>query len=226
MTVSGTSRLVVYTGNGATLVFPYTFWVQEAADLKVYRRTISSGQLTLLTLGADYTVTGVSETANSGGNVTIITTAPTTAYEIIIVRDVADTQDLDIVNQDGFLPATLEFELDRIVMMIQDLSEQSTRALKVALGKTITSTAGHAYITDAYGNMVDGGAFDAVNAAVSAAAAAASAAAALASEIAAAASAALATGDVVGAASGTACGIALTGAVLALVPLPLAAETM
>lgn len=217
MTIADIPPVVTYTGNGVTTVFPYAFWVQRPEDMLVYRQLISTGALTPLVAGADYNATGISEVGPGGGNVTTIGTPISALNRIIISRSVDLTQDLDIANQDGFLPDTLEHQLDRIVMMLQEAANTGNdRALTIPLGGTKVAVPNHIYITDVNGDMVDGGVPDTASAALaaaSAAAASASQSAATASQSAAAssASAAAASATASAASAVTAIKVAATG---------------
>ena len=64
MTVSTLDFYKVYIAAAAQTVFPYTFMILAAADLRVY----DNG--TLMVLGVDYTVSGAGSEA--GGNVTFV----------------------------------------------------------------------------------------------------------------------------------------------------------
>lgn len=131
MTISTQSRVVQYTGNGVTTVFPFTFPVRDADHLlvQVYNKT----DLSVVTLDpSDYTATGVGP-ASSGGSITYNPLGvPLTSNDLIVIyRQVPYIQDLDIVNQSGFYPETLEGQLDLMVMQVQQLAESVSRALVV-----------------------------------------------------------------------------------------------
>lgn len=191
MTLSSANRTVVYTGNGTTTVFPYSFWIQKIGDYKVYLRLISTGGDTLLVEGVDYSITGIDPNPAAGGNVTYpLSGSPMpSTHKIVITRIVAYTQDLDIRNQDGFLPDTLENELDRMVMQIQQLADDLSRTMRVPIGTAISTVVDHYYATDGNGFFRDVGVLNQAASETSAAESAASALEAAASAIAAAASA-------------------------------------
>lgn len=214
MTLASSTRSVTYHGNGVTTVFPYAFWIQKLEDLQVSLITVATGVAEDVT--ADITsVTGISPDPSAGGDVTydLLGVPISSAYDLVIARTVDYTQDLDIRNQDGFLPDTLESELDRIVMQTQQLGDDAARSLRVPIGQDVTSVVDHVYVTDGYGTMKDGGVLSQAAAATSAAEAAVSAAAALVSQSAAAVSAAAAL--VSQGAAATSAGTATTQAGLA-----------
>ncbi len=135
MTVSSSTRKVIYTGNGVTTVWPFTFPVYRTTDLSVQLLDIATNTITNFTA---YTVTGIGP-GSSGGAVTI-SPALANTKKVIIQRTVPYTQLLELLNQGGFYPETLEEALDFVVMQVQqladDTSDVSSRAIKVPLGET------------------------------------------------------------------------------------------
>lgn len=129
MTISNTTRVAVFIGNGVTTVFPFTFPIYDAVDLEVrlYNRTDNTY---VIIPDSQYSATGIGPnsvggavTYNPGGN-----PIPNTQL-LALYRTVAYTQDTDIRNQDGFYPEVIERQLDKIVMQIQQLAEELDRAL-------------------------------------------------------------------------------------------------
>jgi hypothetical protein len=128
MTVaSATSKSGPYNGNGVQTVFAYGFKVFADTELEVIRAA-ASGAETTLTLGTDYTVSGVG--LDVGGNVTL-TAAPASGETLVILRSMPFTQQTDLRNQGGFYPEVHERVFDRIVMQVQQLKEAVERAVKV-----------------------------------------------------------------------------------------------
>lgn len=171
MTVNNASNTVSYPGNGVTTVWPYPFQMPDLPSVNVAILDVATQSLTALAPG-DYSITGVG--TPDGGEVTypLGVGAPiTVAKRIVIWREVPFSQDLDINNQSPYFPNTLEQQLDRMVMMTQQLAEESSRSIKVVQG----STASPEDLIDQIGQT-------AADSAASAGASAASAAAALASE--------------------------------------------
>ncbi|WP_065755378.1 hypothetical protein [Bradyrhizobium paxllaeri] len=110
-----------YIGNGATTVFDYEFRILNEAHIRVIRA--QAGIETVLTLGADYTVSGVGDAG--GGSITA-TVAPTAAQTITILRDVPFTQDTDLENQGSYFAETIEAALDLSAMRDQQLRSALT----------------------------------------------------------------------------------------------------
>lgn len=130
MTVTNTDNKMIYTGDGGTLVFPYTFKIFEDGDLEVKTVLIATGAETVLTLTTDYTVSGAGNP--SGGNVTLLITAPDNTYNIVITRILPITQQIDYIEADTFPAESHEEGLDRGTMVDQQLQEQIDRAIQLA----------------------------------------------------------------------------------------------
>src|SRR5574343_298731 len=109
MTVSSGYTPDIYTGNGTLTIYPYTFRILQASDLLVQLKNISTGVFTTLILNTDYTVSSVG--SGTGGNVTF-TSAPTSAYQIVLSRDVTIEQEQDYRENDPFPAETVETALD------------------------------------------------------------------------------------------------------------------
>lgn len=133
MTISSSTRKAgPYTGNGVTTSFSFSFKVFQASDLEVVRTNLS-GVESILVLGTDYTVTlNSNQNSNPGGSITA-TTAPASGFKITITSNIAYTQALDLTNQGGFYPTTINDALDRTTIQIQQLNEQVSRAAKLPI---------------------------------------------------------------------------------------------
>ena len=194
MTISTTNIKNSYAGNSNTSVFQYTFKILANTELQVIIRA-SSGTETVKTLTTHYTVSGVGNA--SGGNVTFTSgNIPATGETVVIRRVTAQTQNLDLVENDPFSAETVESAFDKLTSINQELQEQLDRSIKVSRTATITtpeitddatSRAGKLLGFDSTGNVLDatidgtGIAVSATNAANSATASANSASAAAAS---------------------------------------------
>ena len=138
MTVSTTTLKNSYSGNGSTTAFAYGFKVFDSSELKVYIRS-STGTETLKSEGtgsANYGVSGVG--SSSGGNVTFVT-APASGETVVILRDTALTQSLDLVENDPFLSDSFEDSLDKLTHTVQELDEEVQRSFKVSKTNSITT---------------------------------------------------------------------------------------
>ncbi|HBR2052478.1 TPA: hypothetical protein L9M74_003294 [Klebsiella pneumoniae] len=115
MTVSTQVSRNEYTGNGATTQYDFTFRILDKSHLLVQTLDTSESIVTL-TLGTDYTVTGVNR--YNGGKV-VLTSALPVGYKISIERSTPVTQESSIRNQGGFLPEIHEDAFDKLTMIIQ-----------------------------------------------------------------------------------------------------------
>lgn len=197
MTVpSKTSTTGPQNGNDVTTNWPYSFAVQQAADLRVVIAD-SNGVETELVLDTDFSI-GAGETfPRIGGSIDYpISGSPlASGSTITILRALDYKQAFDFTNQGTTWPEVVESMADKLTMMIQQTQEEVDRSVKV----NASSSADPATLI--------------ANAAANAAAAAASEAAAAASASAASASASAASGSASGAS--TSAGNAATSATAA-----------
>jgi len=134
MTISSTVRIAgPFTGNGVTTTFPFTYKVFSTADVQVIRLTISTGLETTLTIVTDYTITlNGDQDSNPGGNIVLVT--PLLAlYKLTATSDIANLQPTDLTNQGGFYPEVITDALDRATIQIQQLADQTDRAIKIPI---------------------------------------------------------------------------------------------
>lgn len=130
MTVSSTVNRVSYAGNGTTTAFSFPYRFFANADLVVVLVDDATDVETTQTLTTHYTVTGAG--ADAGGTVTMLT-APATGKTLVIYRDPALTQDIDLVNGDPFDVETgVEKGFDKIVLMLQRVKDIATRAMRLS----------------------------------------------------------------------------------------------
>src|SRR3990172_6461175 len=118
--LSSTTARAAYTADGIGATFIYPFRVLAASDLAVY--------VSVVLQGAGYTVTGVG--AAGGGNV-IFASPPVASAQVLILRNVAATQVLDLIEHGATSQEALESTYDRLVMMTQQDREQLGRAIKL-----------------------------------------------------------------------------------------------
>ncbi len=120
MTISSTINRKEYTGNGSTTSFSFPYSVLLAADLKVYQAGV------LKTLTTHYTLSGTAPYTN-GTNVQFLV-APASAESIVILRDPALTQLLDLLINSALPADELEKSYDLLTMLQQRLSERVDRS--------------------------------------------------------------------------------------------------
>ena len=115
MTISYVEPVITYvsSGNGA---YPFTFKILAESDIEVWYTSASTGARVKLVRGSDFSVT----IGNPGGTVTILGNAPA-GGQILIQRRVPIDQPTDWVNNGPFDMDLLEADLDRIIMIVQQL---------------------------------------------------------------------------------------------------------
>lgn len=125
MTIASTSNKNLYAGPAGQAVFPYTFVIWHAADLRVVRRSATGVEMPL-TLNTDFTVSGVGDA--NGGNVTL--SAPLAAGEYLLVKRVIDlVQETDLVENAATPAEVMEGAFDRLTAMVQQVAEGVDRAI-------------------------------------------------------------------------------------------------
>ena len=138
MTINSSTRIAgPYTGNGSTTAFPFSFKVFSTAEVTVVQTNLSLVETTL-TLGTNYTVAlNANQNSNPGGTVNMVT-APASGFLITLTSSLGYTQTLDLTNQGGFYPSTINDALDRATIQIQQLNEQVGRSIKVNISSSIS----------------------------------------------------------------------------------------
>lgn len=132
MTVADSYQPVIYTGNGSTTSFPFSFTIADEDEIVVISRVIATETDTVVDPSL-YTVTG---TFPGAGEVEYEPSGSPLAstHKLIIARAGEKSQDMDITNQRGFLPAVLEGQLDSIVRRVQELSDKLERTPALRIG--------------------------------------------------------------------------------------------
>jgi len=123
MTVLDSTPRDQYTATSGQTVFPYTFEIAAAGDIKV----LQNGTLIDQGAGAgEYAVSGVG--VDTGGNVTLVTGA-TTGDVLTIYRDMALERLTAYTNAGDFLAADVNNDYDRLWLALQQNTGVSNRAL-------------------------------------------------------------------------------------------------
>ena len=134
MTISNTSirKAGPSQGNGVNTSFPFTFKVFTTADVLVTYLNASSIE-TVLALGTDYNVSlNADQNAAPGGIVNLLW-PPTSSTYITLTSQVTNTQTLTLTNSGGFYPQSINDALDRVVILIQQLAEQTSRCFRLPI---------------------------------------------------------------------------------------------
>lgn len=121
------------TGNGVTTVYPYTYKILDEADILVEVDGVAK------TLTTHYTVSGVG--VSGGGNVTFVT-APASGAVVVLSRSMAYSRDTDYQESGDLLAATLDEDVDRVTMLVQQVRQLIRRAVKLPNGVTADQVLG------------------------------------------------------------------------------------
>lgn len=131
-----------YTGNGVQTQYPFGFTTFLNSEL-VVTRTDTSGNETVLTLTADYTVAfNADQNAAPGGTITL-TSALASGFLLTITSEVQRTQKTQLTNLGAWYPEVVETALDKLTILVQQLANLITRSLKIPVSDgegTVTET--------------------------------------------------------------------------------------
>ena len=141
MAVDDLSRRVLYVGDGSSTEFAFNFVVFVATDVAVYTKD-EEGEDKLIS-PSNYTVTLNENQDNNPGGVVKFNSAPADEAVIAVVSAVPETQPMVLTTYDGFDPEVLNKSADRAVSLIQQLSDDVDRAIK--LPRTSQKTTAAAY---------------------------------------------------------------------------------
>ena len=133
ITSTTTRKAGPFTCNGSTTVFPFTFKVFADADLLV-TLTNALGVATTQALTTQYTVVrNDNQDVSPGGSVTMLVAPPAT-YTLTVTGVMDATQPLVLTNTGGFYPTVINDAFDRCVILIQQVIESVSRALRLPIG--------------------------------------------------------------------------------------------
>ena len=159
MAVSVTTNKNRLTSNGSTTAFNFTFPLPDSDTTQV-KVMLTVGSVDTLQDVSLYSVTATNNDFSSGGTVTF-TTAPASGT-ITIYRDLATTQTSDYVPGGALDADTLEGNLDKLTMLVQEQQDAIDRSIKfpvtdaTSLTSEIPNSSGrasNALIFDSSGNV-------------------------------------------------------------------------
>ncbi len=125
--VSSTVNKVVYSGDNASTVFPFSFNVYSSSELTVQTVLISTGAVTTLALSTDYSVS-LTSSPPSAGTITL-TGALASTKELVIRRVLPLKQQINFSENQSTPAATYAEGFDRATMVSQQLQEEIDRAI-------------------------------------------------------------------------------------------------
>lgn len=132
MTVSSTiiSRKE-YSGNDVTTTFPITFPYATETSVTVVLVSITGAETAWTQDGGGdtgYTIAAGSVEAN---------TAPATGTTLVLYRDTDQTQETDLKPNRAYSAEILEAALDKLTLLVQELHEEITRAMRVQITQAL-----------------------------------------------------------------------------------------
>lgn len=116
-----------YVGNGIADTFEYDFKIFAEDQLRVVQ-TDPDGARSVLTLNADYTVTGVG--SDAGGDV-VLTSPLAAGFTLFVRADIDATQETDFESQGGFYPDVHEDAIDKLTLLVQQLNLRVDRVVRL-----------------------------------------------------------------------------------------------
>ena len=129
MAIASSHNKHVYTGNGATTRWPYTFTIHDVTDILVYV-TDPQGRINQVT-------NNFSVDTGAGEVLYPISGAPLASeWNITLLRSTALTQELDLVNQGAFYAEDVEKALDKLTMIAQAQEEKIARSIQLPVDQT------------------------------------------------------------------------------------------
>jgi len=151
-----------YAGNGTTPTFSFGWAILAEANIRVYLENATTLVQTAQVLGSDFNV--VSGWDANGGSIEF-TDAPSTGYNVIIARDISETQEVVYKTSSGFPAKVVENSFDKVTALVQDVAELAARCLRYPVGTSDSvSREMVAPGTDAGYPYWDGSAYDFVTA--------------------------------------------------------------
>lgn len=123
MTVSSTTRIASFIGNGSASTFAFAFKVFQPSDLLVISQDTATLVNTTLALTTDYSVAlNANQNVSPGGSITLNAGPLATGFTLTITSDIPNIQPTEFLNAGGFYPEVLTASLDRATILIQQLA--------------------------------------------------------------------------------------------------------
>ena len=130
MALSNTSPTISYTADGTSTSYAYPFRILDSDDIAVYLDDVAQG--------SGFTVSGVD--AASGGNV-VFTSAPASGTVVLLQRAVETNRTIDYTDGGMMKADTFDLDMDRTVMMVQDLRVYADDQITFATAEKVAAQA-------------------------------------------------------------------------------------
>jgi hypothetical protein len=137
VTISSIVSKNVYQADGSSVTYPYTFKIFQNSELLIQEKDNDTGAVT--TISSGFSITGAG--SNTGGNV-VFDSPPLATKQIIFTRDIALLQSTDLNEYDPFPSQTIENNLDRLIMIAQQLKELQARCIQLDAASTLNAVLG------------------------------------------------------------------------------------
>lgn len=134
MTLSSATTRSSYAGSGSTGPFNIGFTILDESHLTVTTKVVSSGLETELTLNAGSS----GYTVNAALTQITTTEAVASGTNLVIVRNVPITQEIDYLANDPFPSEVNEQGLDKLTQIAQQLNEKQGRAISLSVTSDLT----------------------------------------------------------------------------------------
>jgi len=124
-------------GNGVTTAFPFAWKVFAESEVTVVELVTATGVETTKAITTHYTVAlNADQDANPGGTVNAVA-APASTVKWTLVSGVQAVQPADLLTGGGYYPVVIENELDRAIILIQQITETGGRVLTLPVSTAL-----------------------------------------------------------------------------------------
>lgn len=127
MPIAEQVRVDTHTGNGSSTNFAYGFKIFTDEELLVVVDDV------VQTLTTDYTVNGAGDPA--GGSIDFVT-APINLSVVTLSGDLEYKRDTDFIENGGMRSGTVDDDLDKVTILLQQLRREVKRSIKVPIEET------------------------------------------------------------------------------------------
>lgn len=127
MTVASDINKTRFVGSNSAGPFLFGFKFYQNEEIIVVKMD-SEGIETLFIEGSDYTLSGAG--VETGGQINLAAILPT-GEELIVTRVLDVLQETSFINQGAFYPELHETAFDKLTMMLQQIAEETGRAIKM-----------------------------------------------------------------------------------------------
>lgn len=144
MSISSTTNRVLYSGDGSSTVFPFSFYFFNPSDLLVYLFDTNSSVVYAQTLNTNYTISGNISAQGvypGGGNVVMASSFPSN-LQLVITRSPPQIQNYNLLQNGPINSLALTQQLDYLTTLVQRLQDEVNASVRLPDGLgTINNTA-------------------------------------------------------------------------------------